>query len=102
MSMNIQNQAGDEKIIALMETQEGIAYGVEGTCLAGRYVYSVVHYFVPFDTEPVYVDLSNVSYTNCQNLEVYDTNRFGFIVRAEVIADGGAIFEFAWHADLIT
>ncbi len=102
MQIKIQDQSRDELVRSLEEQQQGHAYGAEGTCLAGRYIYAIVRYFVPFSTEPVYIDLSGIAYTNCQNISVFDSDRFGFVVRAEVIADGGALLEFDWFADLVS
>ena len=97
---DLQNQDGDELIVTLRKKQQGISFGVEGTCNSGNYVYAVEDFYVPFKSEPDTVDISNIQYSNCSNAEVWQKNRFGFVVRAVVTNNGGAWMKFNWSAEI--
>ena len=77
--------------------QKGIGFNGEGSCYAGNYVFSVTTFFIPLKSIPSSIQLTNIEYTNCQNLAVVKKNKFGFVTRAQAINSGAAYCNFDWE-----
>lgn len=87
------------QLIAKLRSYEhkGIGFNGEGSCKSGRYIFSITTFFLPLESNPSSVSLSNINYNNCQDLELWQSNKYGFITRATVIADGEAYCSFNWE-----
>ena len=76
--------------------QKGIGFNGEGSCDEGNYIFSITTFFIPLKSVPSSIQLTNIEYTNCQNLTVVKKNKFGFVTRAQVINNGIAYCSFNW------
>ncbi len=76
--------------------QRGIGFNGEGSCISGNHIFSVTTFFIPLKSNPTSIILTNIQYSNSQNLIVWKKNRFGFITKAEVINNGEAYCTFNW------
>ena len=77
--------------------QKCIGFNGEGSCKAGNHIFSVTTFFIPLKSGPSSIQLSSITYHNCQNLEIWKKNKYGFITRSTVIADGEAYCSFNWE-----
>ena len=76
--------------------QQGIGFNGEGSCISGNNIFSVTTFFIPLKSNPTSIILTNVQYSNSQNLRVWKKTRFGFVTKAEVIDNGEAYCTFNW------
>jgi len=83
-----------EKLIKI--EQKGVGFIGEGSCIADHYIFGAVNFFIPLKSSPTTIDLSDIKYTNCEDLIVAKQNRYGFAVRAKVISSGLAYCYFNW------
>lgn len=77
--------------------QKGIGFNGEGSCISGNHIFSVTTFFIPLKSNPMSIVLTNIQYSNSQNLIVWKKNRFGFITKAEVVNNGEAYCTFNWE-----
>lgn len=77
--------------------QKGIGFNGEGSCYAGNPIFSVTTFFIPLKSIPSSIELTNIEYTNCENLIVVKKNKFGFVTRAQAINNGTAYCSFNWE-----
>jgi len=77
--------------------QKGVGFIGEGSCEIGHYIFGATSFFIPLKSTPSLINLSEIEYTNCQNLIVAKKNRYGFVVRAEVLSSGLAYCNFNWE-----
>ena len=77
--------------------QKGIGFCGEGSCDSGNYIFSVTSFFIPLKSIPSSIQLTNIEYTNCQNLTVVKKNKCGFVTRATAINNGAAYCSFNWE-----
>lgn len=96
--MNLRDHQYDrliEKLISL--EHKGVGFIGEGSCIANNFVFGAINFFIPLKSTPSEINLSNIQYTNCQNLIVAKKNKYGFVVRANVINSGAAYCYFNWE-----
>jgi len=96
--VNLRNHKYDELIKKLIEIeQKGVGFIGEGSCDANHYIFGSTSFFIPLNSAPSAINLSNIEYTNCENLVVAKKNKYGFVVRAKVINSGLAHCYFNWE-----
>ena len=84
-----------EKLIKI--EQVGVGFIGEGSCAANNFVFGATSFFIPLKSTPSAINLSNMEYTNCENLVVAKKNKYGFVVRARAINSGAAYCHFNWE-----
>lgn len=98
MVINPRDSQYDSLIKKLLQIeQKGMGFCGEGSCLGGNYIYSATTFFIPLKNVPSSIILSDINYTNCQNLTVLNKSRYGFITRAQAINNGSAYCHFNWQ-----
>lgn len=96
--MNLRNRKFNNLIDKLRNyNQQGIGFCGEGSCDSGNYIFSATTFFIPLKTSPSSIVLSNIDYTNSQNLSVVKKSRFGFVTRAQAINSGASYCTFDWN-----
>lgn len=96
--MDIRDRQYSDLIEKLRNSQQiGIGFNGEGSCVSGNYIFSVATFFIPLKSNPTSILLTNIQYSNSQNLTVWKKNRYGFITRAKAINDGEAYCSFDWE-----
>ena len=96
--MNLRDKQYSNLIQGLRNFQQkGIGFNGEGSCISGNNIFSITTFFIPLKSNPTSISLTNIQYTNSENLIVLVKNRFGFITKAQVINNGEAYCTFNWE-----
>ncbi len=96
--MNLRDRQYSDLIERLRNfRQKGMGFNGEGSCISGNHIFSVTTFFIPLKSNPTSIILTNIQYSNSQNLIVWKKNRFGFITKAKVINNGEAYCTFNWE-----